>query len=363
MKKFSEYISKRDNLLPVTLGVSAFILLVLFVFVQIWAFTTSFRPDKTQPKMQVQEVLKLKFAPAKTKTREKKVRNNVKKPVNRKKNRPKNAKVRVQRKKEPNTALDVDALLKDLNTKDRVAKPAQVKRTVAHLNAPPKSGISTEVSREANGMTNNDFKMEFQSNRASRPSGRKATYGTYAGPAVAVGSSSLGLGDVATLDGASISAEMNGRATRRSNSGRASGQISLPVESGGAEATINLNALIEWMKKHPGAIPKLVAYEMGHKKGYLSSAVSFTINRRPYTIFLSCNAVELLLRVCLVQGDGFILLKDNGIREQSNYLTIGGVVRSGAEIQSLISSRRAPGDKANEFYSIFWAWWKSVKDK
>jgi len=363
MTKFNEYISNRDNLLPVTLGVSAFILLLLFVFVQIWAFTTSFRPDKTHPRMQVQEVIKLEFAPAKTKTREKKPRGRVKKPVKRHKTRRQNTRVRVQREKKNTTTLDVNALLKDLNTKDRVAKPAQIKRTVAHLNAPPKSGISTEVGHVANGITNNDLKMDLQSNRASRPSGRKATYGTYAGPAVAVGSSSFGLGDVATLDGASISDETNARATRRTNSGSASGKISLPVENGGSEATINLNALIEWMKKHPGTIPKLVAYEMGHKRGDLSSAVSFTINKRPYTIFLSCNEVELLLRVCLVQGNGFILLKDNGIREQSNYLTIGGVRRSGAEIQSLISSRKAPGDKANEFYSIFWTWWKNVKDK
>ncbi len=115
------------------------------------------------------------------------------------------------------------------------------------------------------------------------------------------------------------------------------------------------------MKAHPGLIPKLVAHEMGHQKGDLSSAVHFSLNNKRYTIFLSCNEVELLLRVCLVEGNDFILLKDNGIREKSHYLTVGDVVRQRGRIQSLISSRRAPGDRANQFYSIFWAWWKSVQ--
>ena len=96
---------------------------------------------------------------------------------------------------------------------------------------------------------------------------------------------------------------------------------------------------------------------MGHQGGDLSSAISFNMRGKNYTLFLSCNEVELLLRICLVEGNDFTLLKDSGIREESNFLTIGDVVRNVNKIQSLISSRKAPGAKAAIFYQIFWSWW------
>jgi len=89
----------------------------------------------------------------------------------------------------------------------------------------------------------------------------------------------------------------------------------------------------------------------------LSSAVPFMLNGRRFKFFLSCNETELLLRICLVEDNDFTLLKDNGIREESNFLIIGDVVRENSEIRSLISSRKAPGDRAASFYQIFWAWW------
>ncbi|MDQ7052838.1 MAG: hypothetical protein Q9P14_08090 [candidate division KSB1 bacterium] len=102
---------------------------------------------------------------------------------------------------------------------------------------------------------------------------------------------------------------------------------------------------------------------MGHERGDLSSKVSFRYRGRQYTFFLSCNEHELFLRVCLVEGNDFILLKDSGIQEESHFLTIGDVIRRRGRIESLISSRKAPGDRADQFYSIFWAWWQTVEKK
>jgi len=54
-----------------------------------------------------------------------------------------------------------------------------------------------------------------------------------------------------------------------------------------------------------------------------------------------------------VEGNDFTLLKDNGIQEASNFLTMGDVVRAAGNIQSLISSRKAPGHKAAIFLPDF----------
>jgi hypothetical protein len=126
---------------------------------------------------------------------------------------------------------------------------------------------------------------------------------------------------------------------------------------------VSLLELIEWMKKHPGLIPKLVAHEMGHQPEDLSSAVNFVVQGRSFTLYLSCNEHELLLRICLVEGNDYTMLKDNGIKENSNFLVAGDVIRQNGQIQSLISSRQAPGETANRFYRIFWAWWQSVRSK
>lgn len=127
------------------------------------------------------------------------------------------------------------------------------------------------------------------------------------------------------------------------------------------DGAISVHDLIKWMQANPGAIPKLVQYDMEHKPDDLSSAVSFALNGRRYELFLSCNETNRLLRICLIEGGKFTLLKDNGIKEASNYLAMGEVKRAGAMIQSLITSRQAPGETAQQFYGIFWKWWEGAK--
>ncbi len=138
-------------------------------------------------------------------------------------------------------------------------------------------------------------------------------------------------------------------------------EIGIAVGLGGDGGAMSMHDLITWMKAHPGALPKLVQYDMEHKSGDLSSAVSFTMNGKKYELFLSCNESDMLLRICLIEDGKFTMLKDNGIKETSNFLAMGDVVRAGAAIQSLITSRQAPGEIAQQFYGIFWKWWEGAK--
>ena len=176
---------------------------------------------------------------------------------------------------------------------------------------------------------------------------------------MSVGGTTEGIG--AGLDSGTVSMTSWGvkRASRGGSGGSGGSTISLPLGGGGQEVAIDIHALIKWMKAHPGAIPKLVAHDMGHRAGDLSSAVPFRHQGKRYFLFLSCNEIELLLRICLIDGADFTLLKDNGIREESNFLIIGSVVREHTSIQSLISSRKAPTNRATAFYRIFWAWWQA----
>jgi hypothetical protein len=138
-------------------------------------------------------------------------------------------------------------------------------------------------------------------------------------------------------------------------------ELGIAAGLGGDGGSMSIHDLIQWMKAHPGAIPKLVQYDMEHKAGDLSSSVSFNMNGKRYELFLSCNEADVLLRICLIEGGKFTMLKDNGIKEASNYLATGDVVRAGAAIQSLITSRQAPGETAQQFYKIFWSWWEGEK--
>jgi hypothetical protein len=221
------------------------------------------------------------------------------------------------------------------------------------------TGLSTDVDVEERTVADYEFKGIVKKNNAMKPVARKSLAGGNEGTTVALGGNSNSFGNGLDSSRYSIPGRGTSRSGRGSGVGKGGGaKISLPISGGGQDVAIDLHALIKWMKAHPGDIPTLVAHDMGHGRGDLSSAVSFKYRNVTYVLFLSCNEVELLLRICLIEGKYFTLLKDNGIREESNYLVIGNVVRENDLIQSLISSRRAPTDRANTFYQIFWSWWQ-----
>lgn len=171
-----------------------------------------------------------------------------------------------------------------------------------------------------------------------------------------------GVGGGATLGGGGYGKRAGRGAGNGYGNGLGNGtETGIALPQGNENQTMNLQDLIVWMKSHPGALPKLVQHDMEHNPGDLAAAVSFNAQGKQYELFLSCNEADMLLRICLIQDKQFTLLKDNGIKEASNYLATGEVVRAGATIQSLITSRQAPGETARQFYRIFWQWWEGER--
>ncbi|KAA3620421.1 MAG: hypothetical protein DWQ05_00320 [Calditrichaeota bacterium] len=357
MTGLTEYIRNRDNLLPLSIYIATGILLILFILLHLFGYEKTKEITQLHKKMEVRELMKLSFKP-KAKTANRKRSNIAKKAPDKPK-----AKVSPRQKVESKPlvkAPDVQELMKGLNTKSLIKKKSAVRRTVQTANVLPNIGVSSSKRRTSKNVQKADFNVSFSSTPSQRPSGRRAAAGSSQGHAVATGSVSRG-STTGTDTGVSVAGRASTRTTRVAGSGAAGSTISLPSAGDGeSEASIDLHALIAWMKNHPGSIPKLVAYEMGHRGGDLSSAVNFQMGGKKYTFYISCNEKELLLRVCLVERNTFILLKDQGLTEESNYLTTGDVIRDGSKIQSLISARKAPGNKANEFYGLFWAWWQNI---
>ncbi|KAA3657739.1 MAG: hypothetical protein DWQ10_12645 [Calditrichaeota bacterium] len=358
MTALTEYIRNRDNLLPLSMYIASGILLLLFILLHLFGYEKAMEELELRKKMEVRELMKLSFKP-KAKSPNRKLSAIAKK-------MPDNPKAKVDPTPKPESkplvkAPDVRELLKGLNTKDLIKKKSATRRTVQTANVMPNPGIKSSNLRSSKNVQKADFNISYSSTPSNRPSGRRAASGSSQGQAVSSGSVSRG-STTGTDHGVSVAGRASTRTTRVAGTGAAGASISLPSTGSGDTdgGSIDLHALIQWMKQHPGTIPKLVAYEMSHQRGDLSSAVNFTMGGKRYTFYISCNEKELQLRVCLVERNTFILLKDQGLTEQSNYLTTGDVLRKGAAIQSLISARKAPGNKATEFYGIFWSWWQSV---
>ncbi|MFQ5706110.1 MAG: hypothetical protein ACE5HO_01590 [bacterium] len=354
MTALTEYISSKDNLLPISAMLTGGFLLLIFALAQILAYTT-FKPEPLQKKLEIRELVKLSFKPKGTKT----PRNNFLK-RNKSLDRPKAkvSKVEQPQARPTRPTVDVAALMQGLQKNQLISRKNSTNRKSARPNVQQVAAISTSHSRTAEEVDLNSLLSDLSNRPSSFTAGRKAVSGGTQGPVVSVGGGPSA-GSVSNVDGSALAGRATVRTSRSSGTGSGGPTISLPAGSpDGGDAALDLHALIKWMKEHPGAIPKLVQHEMGHAAGDLASAATFKANNRTYHLYLSCNEVELLLRICLVEENKFTLLKDNGIREESNYLTVGDVVRNNGKIQSLISSRKAPEHKAAAFYSIFWSWWQ-----
>lgn len=358
MRTIIDYFRKQDNLLTISAWTTLGIMLLLFIFAQVLAFTGIIDDvDKPEEKMELRELVKLRFTPQVEKELPQQIKLQPKKMIITKSNRPEKQNNQQQTKE----TISVASLSQGFDMKKLISRETNAARKGSSNRSNPQvAGVSTEVNRQGRTLDDFDLSGVLENRNASFSAGRRSSQGGANGPKVGIGgNSSIGTGTGSGGTGLALSGRGTSRASRGSGVGNGTGgaAISMPSGSGGGSASLDIHALIKWMKAHPGAIPKLVAYDMTHQSADLSSAISFNMNGKNYTLFLSCNETELLLRICLVEGNDFTLLKDNGIREESNFLTIGDVVRDADKIQSLISSRRAPGANAATFYQIFWSWW------
>jgi len=357
MKTIADYFKKQDHLITFSAWITFGVLMLVFILAQILTFTGLLdEPEKPRQKVELRELVKLRFTPQSPKpvAREIKQRKIVMAI-----NKTTNINKKSSHQRRDKISLNVRKLVQGFDRKSLISREARAaRRGGSSQSNPANAGVSTDVSRTGRSLDNFDLTGIVENRSSSFSAGRRSARGGANGPRVGIGGTSrtgTGIGTGGT--GLALSGRGTSRSTRGNGNGNGGATITLPSGSGGDGGSLDINALIKWMKAHPGAIPGLVAYDMGHHSGDLSSAISFAMNGKSYTLFLSCNEVELLLRICLVENNDFTLLKDNGIREESNFLTIGDVVRNAGKIQSLISSRRAPGSKAATFYQIFWSWW------
>lgn len=358
MKTIIDYFRKQNNLLATSTWITMGTMVLMFILAQILAFTSIVDdPENKQEKMELREIVKLQFTPKIEKEIPQKIKLQPQKMIITKSNKPE----KHDNPQQPKQSISVASLAQGFDMKKLVSRETNAARKGgSNRSNPTVAGVSTDVDRQGRTLDDFDLSGVLENRNAPFSAGRRSSQGGAGGPKVGIGgNSSIGTGTGSGGTGIALSGRGTNRASRGSGVGNGTGgaSISMPSGSGGGSASLDIHALIKWMKAHPGAIPKLVAYDMGHQSADLSSAITLNMNGKNYTLFLSCNETELSLRICLVEGNGFTLLKDSGIREESNYLTIGDVVRDANKIQSLISSRKAPGNKAATFYQIFWSWW------
>ncbi|NIU26787.1 hypothetical protein GWN75_20190 [candidate division KSB1 bacterium] len=376
----TDYIARQDNLVPASTTVTGTVLLLIFVLSHILHYTFPYELVEPQEKIEVRELIALKFETKAEQSNEKAFR------VVRKTSSSATAranKVEEVGSKTVEESPGVTALVQAFDAKKLIPDQSRSQRRPVRGNTSQTSALKIDVTGYEQNQQVQNVNSFYARIRSSESRGNKSATVSHQSPSVRVGGNSSAR-VTSDIRGADLSGSLSSRSNRSRGidngglaisvpsgragpvsprTGRSRGidnggpAISMPSGRAGQMNKLDLNALIEWMKKHPGRIPGLVRYEMGHRRGDLSSAIIFTRGGHQFLLFLSCNEVELLLRICLIQKNTFTLLKDAGIKEESNYLTIGKVSWSNRQIHSLISTRKAPRGRASVFYSIFWSWW------
>jgi hypothetical protein len=382
MTAFGNFVAKKDKLLPLSVAITTVVLFLIFVLSHwlSYAFGTE-DPERVSETMAVRELIKMQITPVEIKPvqitpveQPPIVKPAAKSPA---KLRSVNSRAAAAAPGALSRQNEIESLVQGFDMKKMITKESPSPRAPSKRRASVVA-VSPDVTQLEAGVAPTGLLAAVFDPRPSTQLSKRGGGGAPSqGATVQVGTgrgegrasgrgsgSGLGQGLGAALNGVPGGAGMGQRKPRGQGLGNGEGpRISLVGLSrgDGGEEGVSINDLIKWMKAHPGPIPKLVAYEMEHQSGDLSSAVTFRMNGRSYTLFLSCNENELLLRICLVEGNGYTMLKDNGIKENSNFLVTGDVIRQNGQIQSLISSRQAPGEVAMKFYRIFWSWWQSVE--
>jgi hypothetical protein len=98
--------------------------------------------------------------------------------------------------------------------------------------------------------------------------------------------------------------------------------------------------------------------------GDVTSRDLFVAEGMTYEILLLFKDTMNELRICLIEGDRATLLIDTGLRERSNYLRTGDVIRGGADhkIISIKSTQKpASEEETTRFYRIFQSWWSWIR--
>lgn len=126
---------------------------------------------------------------------------------------------------------------------------------------------------------------------------------------------------------------------------------------------LEVQELIDWMKRNPGELPGGVRQLVRYRPAFLSSVTSFTMDGKPYELYLMCKESLYEVHIVLVDGTESTYLVDRSFQKLSTYLREGQVRRTRDQGIVAVSSQRnaASSNKSQEFYSLFLSWWETAK--
>jgi hypothetical protein len=338
--------SKKQKQKSIAGAITAFLLLVLFVLMNIAAI-----PHRDLVSERYDEINWMRFTPRPVR---------VKKPDEPKKGRESPQKIAVA---EPLISrVDLSQLERQLDLSDLALQTQSI--APAGKTAKAATPVASQTSKiDLSGFSDFNLALDEQSPLKQLPGQRQGGGGSgnielQAGEGSSAG---VGLGDF----GGDTGAKLSGPRSVGANS--ASGEIDLQelaqLEEEFADFSPLYRPLIEWMKRHPATLPPVVKRFMSHKPGDLTSWVQFSIQKREFEMFLLCVEETYEVRIVLVERKQVIYLIDQGFREQSNFLRTGRLNRldSGEILKFGTNLEPAGSGKTREFYQIFMSWWESVK--
>ena len=127
--------------------------------------------------------------------------------------------------------------------------------------------------------------------------------------------------------------------------------------------------LVDWMKKHPAPHPPAIVSltrqnDMGADA--LRSMIEFRVGDRNFTLYLKCIESLYEIHIVLIENTNLAYLIDQGFKKRSHFLRLGTANYADESMTKLVSCNTTyekPSDKrTKEFYQIFHSWWDSIKD-
>jgi hypothetical protein len=306
--------SKKQKQKSIAGAITAFLLLVLFVLMNIAAI-----PHRDLVSERYDEINWMRFTPRPVR---------VKKPDEPKKGRESPQKIAVA---EPLISrVDLSQLERQLDLSDLALQTQSI--APAGKTAKTATPVASQTSKiDLSGFSDFDLALDEQSPLKQLPGQRQGGGGSgnielQAGEGSSAG---VGLSDFGGDTGANLSGPRS-------------------VGANSASGEIDLQELAQLEEEFAD---------------FLTSWVQFSIQKREFEMFLLCVEETYEVRIVLVERKQVIYLIDQGFREQSNFLRTGQLNRldSGEILKFGTNLEPAGSGKTREFYQIFMSWWESVK--
>ncbi|MFQ5627299.1 MAG: hypothetical protein ACE5I1_00950, partial [bacterium] len=168
IEKIRNHIKNRDNLAPDSVWITLLVLLLIFLFAQIFGFSSRIEKEDKIVRIELRErTPPLKFARKNERPKRKKAKG----PVSRKRT-PNTAKTKKSERAKPKTkSADLSSLVKSFNPKKFLKSENNIKRTV-NQRASQTTSISKTLTRSTKSAVSvNDLSLEVSSGPTTVPGG------------------------------------------------------------------------------------------------------------------------------------------------------------------------------------------------